>query len=166
MPNIAARQGTPDSARKPALDRSYNSNQATAARLSKDVATEIERRKTEALLQARLDARHGVDRLPHSWVLRICREVGLTPKQVRAAERLGRELRVKGIPCLCPKCGTSTNADIRDRQQVRNAYAMTRSEQLAAAGLQHAQREQIIANEIDAGAAFQTLPTIITRSNP
>lgn len=165
MPDTAARQGQTTAKRSAAVQSTATA--IAAARYSQELLeTEIERRKTEALLQARLDARHGVDCLPHSWVMRICREAGLTPKQVRAAERLGRELRVKGIPCLCPKCGPSTNADIRDRQQVRNAYAMTRSEQLAAAGVQHAQREQIIADEIDAGAALQALPIVITRSNP
>lgn len=148
------------------LDRTHDSMEAVATRASKDLRDAIRQRQTEALLQVRLDARHGHGRLSEGWIRHICRENGLQPGQVRAAWRQGRELRAKGVPCMCSHCGFNGNGQIEDRELVRQAYAAGRREQLIAAGMNPAEREKTIQAEIDAGAAFQALPLTVKRSNP
>ena len=148
------------------LDRSHDSMEAVAARASKGFLEALQQRQTEALLQVRQDARHGHSSLADGWVRRICRDNGLQPYQVRAAERQGRELRAKGVPCMCSHCGFGGNGQIEDRELVRQAYAAGRREQLIAAGVPPEVREQTIQAEIDAGAAFQALPITIKRSTP
>lgn len=145
------------------LDRSHDSMEAVAARASRDTRNALQQRQTEALLQVRQDARHGHSSLADGWVRRICRDNGLQPYQVRAAERQGRELRAKGVPCMCSHCGFGGNGQIEDRELVRQAYAAARREQLIAAGVPPEVREQTIQAEIDAGAAFQALPLSIQR---
>lgn len=147
------------------LDRTHDSMEAVAARVSKDIRDALQQRQTEALLQVRLDARHGYSQLSNGWIRRICRESGLKPGQVRAAWRQGRELRAKGVPCMCSHCGFGGNAQIEGRELVRQAYAASRREQLIAAGMDAAEREKTIKTEIDAGAAFQALPISIQRRN-
>lgn len=146
------------------LDRSHDSMEAVAARASKDLRDAIQQRQTEALLQVRLDARHGYVRLSEGWIQHICRENGLKPHQVRAAWRQGRELRAKGVPCMCSHCGFGGNGQIEDRERIRIDYAVARREQLIAAGVPPEVREQTIQAEIDAGAAFQALPITVKRS--
>lgn len=148
------------------LDRSHDSMEAVAARVSKDTRNALQQRQTEALLQVRQDARHGHSRLSHGWIRQIYQENGLEPGQVRAAWRQGRELRAKGVPCMCSHCGFGGNGQIEDRELVRQAYAERRREQLMAAGMGPAEREKTIQAEIDAGAAFQALPITIKRSTP
>ncbi len=143
------------------LDRSHDSMEAAAARAAKDDV--LQRLRNEALLKVRLDARHGHSTLTDGWIRRICHENGLHPHQVRAAERQGRELRAKGVPCMCSHCGFGGNGQIEDRERVRIDYAAARREQLAAAGVPYDEREQTIQAEIDAGAAFQALPISIQR---
>ncbi|WP_416820264.1 hypothetical protein [Delftia tsuruhatensis] len=146
------------------LDRSHDSMEAVAARASRDTRNALQQRQTEALLQVRQDARHGHSSLADGWVRRICRDNGLQPYQVRAAERQGRELRAKGVPCMCSHCGFGGNGQIEDRERIRIDYAAARREQLAAAGVSHDEREKTIQAEIDAGAAFQALPITVKRS--
>ena len=148
------------------LDRSHDSMEATATRASKDLRDAIQQRQTETLLQVRLEARHGYSRLSEGWIQHLCRENGLKPGQVRAAWRQGRELRSKGVPCMCSHCGFGGNGQIQDRERIRIDYAAARREQLAAAGVSHDERERTIQAEIDAGAAFQALPITIKRSTP
>lgn len=148
------------------LDRSHDNMESVATRAAKDLRDAIQQRQTEALLQVRLDARHGYVRLSEGWIQHICRENGLKPHQVRAAWRQGRELRAKGVPCICSHCGFGGNGQIEDRERVRIDYANARREQLAAAGVPYDEREQTIQAEIDAGAAFQALPITIKRSTP
>lgn len=131
---------------------------------SRHLLEEITLNKTDALLQVRRDARHGHSSLTEGWIRRICRANGLQPHQVRAAERQGRELRAKGVPCMCSHCGFGGNGQIEDRERIRIDYAAARRKQLAAAGMSDAEREQTIQAEIDAGAAFQALPITIKRS--
>lgn len=131
---------------------------------SRYLLEEITLNKTDALLQVRQDARHGHNSLTEGWIRRICRANGLQPHQVRAAERQGRELRAKGVPCMCSHCGFGRNGQIEDRERIRIDYAAARREQLAAAGMPYDEREQTIQTEIDAGAAFQALPISIKRS--
>ncbi|KFJ11341.1 hypothetical protein DR66_2552 [Delftia acidovorans] len=131
---------------------------------SRYLLEEITLNKTDALLQVRQDARHGHNSLTEGWIRRICRANGLQPHQVRAAERQGRELRAKGVPCMCSHCGFGGNGQIEDRERIRIDYAAARREQLAAAGMPYDEREQTIQTEIDAGAAFQALPISIKRS--
>lgn len=131
---------------------------------SRYLLEEITLNKTDALLQVRQDARHGHSSLTEGWMRRICRANSLQPHQVRAAERQGRELRAKGVPCMCSHCGFGGNGQIEDRVRIRIDYANARREQLAAAGMSDAEREQTIQAEIDAGAAFQALPTTVKRS--
>lgn len=131
---------------------------------SRHLLEEITLSKTEALLQVRQDARHGQSSLTEGWIRRICRDNGLQPHQVRAAERQGRELRAKGVPCMCSHCGFGGNGQIEDRERIRIDYAAARREQLAAAGMPYDDREQTIQAEIDAGAAFQALPITVKRS--
>ena len=83
---------------------------------------------------------------------------------MRAAERQGRELRAKGVPCMCSYCGFGGNGQIEDRERIRIDYAAARREQLATAGMPYDEREQTIQAEIDAGAAFQALPITVKRS--
>jgi len=132
--------------------------------LSRHLLEEITLNKTEALLQVRQDARHGHSSLTEGWIRRICRANGLQPHQVRAAERQGRELRAKGVPCMCSYCGFGGNGQIEDRERIRIDYAAARREQLATAGMPYDEREQTIQAEIDAGAAFQALPITVKRS--
>ncbi|WP_428144090.1 hypothetical protein [Delftia acidovorans] len=131
---------------------------------SRYLLEEITLNKTDALLQVRQDARHGHSSLTEGWIRRFCRANGLQPHQVRAAERQGRELRAKGVPCMCSHCGFGGNGQIEDRERIRIDYAAARREQLAAAGMPYDEREQTIQTEIDAGAAFQALPITIKRS--
>lgn len=131
---------------------------------SRYLLEEITLNKTDALLQVRQDARHGHNSLTEGWIRRICRANGLQPHQVRAAERQGRELRAKGVPCMCSHCGFGGNGQIEDRERIRIDYAAARREQLAAAGMPYDEREQTIQTEIDAGAAFQALPITVKRS--
>lgn len=131
---------------------------------SRYLLEEITLNKTDALLQVRQDARHGHNSLTEGWIRRICRANGLQPHQVRAAERQGRELRAKGVPCMCSHCGFGGNGQIEDRERIRIDYAAARREQLAAAGMSYDEREQTIQAEIDAGAAFQALPITVKRS--
>lgn len=131
---------------------------------SRHLLEEITLSKTEALLQVRQDARHGHSSLTEGWIRRICRDNGLQPHQVRAAERQGRELRAKGVPCMCSYCGFGGNGQIEDRERIRIDYAAARRKQLAAAGMSYDEREQTIQAEIDAGAAFQALPITVKRS--
>lgn len=131
---------------------------------SRHLLEEIPLNKTEALLQVRQDARHGHSSLTEGWIRLICRANGLQPHQVRAAERQGRELRAKGVPCMCSHCGFGGNGLIEDRERIRIDYAAARREQLAAAGVSHDEREKTIQAEIDAGAAFQALPITVKRS--
>lgn len=131
---------------------------------SRYLLEEITLNKTDALLQVRQDARHGHGSLTEDWIRRLCRANGLQPRQVRAAERQGRELRAKGVPCMCSYCGFGGNGQIEDRERVRIDYAAARREQLAAAGMSYDEREQTIQAEIDAGAAFQALPITVKRS--
>ncbi|QPS76366.1 hypothetical protein [Delftia acidovorans] len=144
------------------LDRSHDSMEAVAARAAKDEALQL--RRTEALLKVRLDARHGRSGFTEGWIRYICRENFLKPSEVRSAWRQGRELRAKGVPCMCSHCGFGGNGQIEDRELVRQAYAAARREQLIAAGVPPEVREQTIQAEIDAGAAFQALPITIKRS--
>lgn len=146
------------------LDRSHDSMEAVAARVSRDTRNALQQRQTEALLKVRQDARHGHRRLSHDWIRQICQENGLEPHQVRAAERQGRELSAKGVPCMCSHCGFGGNGQIQDRELVRQEYAAGRREQLIAAGVPPEVREKTIQAEIDAGAAFQALPITIKRS--
>lgn len=146
------------------LDRSHDSMEAVAARVSRDTRNALQQRQTEALLKVRQDARHGHSRLSHGWIRQICQENGLEPHQVRAAERQGRDLRAKGVPCMCSRCGFGGNGQIQDRERVRIDYATARREQLAAAGVPYDEREKTIQAEIDAGAAFQALPITVKRS--
>lgn len=132
---------------------------------SRYLLEEITLNKTDALLQVRQDARHGHSSLTEGWIRRLCRANGLQPHQVRAAERQGRELRAKGVPCMCSHCGFGGNGQIEDRERIRIDYAAARREQLAAAGMSYDEREQTIQAEIDAGAAFQALPITVKRSN-
>ncbi|KEH14053.1 hypothetical protein GY15_08965 [Delftia sp. 670] len=148
------------------LDRSHDSMEAVAARVSRDTRNALQQRQTEALLKVRQDARHGHNSLTEGWIRRICRANGLQPHQVRAAERQGRELRAKGVPCMCSYCGFGGNGQIEDRERIRIDYAAARREQLIAAGVPPEVREQTIQAEIDAGAAFQALPITIKRSTP
>ncbi|WP_447915956.1 hypothetical protein [Delftia acidovorans] len=131
---------------------------------SRYLLEEITLNKMDALLQVRQDARHGHNSLTEGWIRRICRANGLQPHQVHAAERQGRELRAKGVPCMCSHCGFGGNGQIEDRERIRIDYAAARREQLAAAGMPYDEREQTIQTEIDAGAAFQALPISIKRS--
>lgn len=144
------------------LDRSHDSMEAVAARAAKDEALQL--RRTEALLKVRLDARHGRSGFTEGWIRYICRENFLKPSEVRAAWRQGRELRARGVPCMCSHCGFGGNGQIEDRERIRIDYAAARREQLAAAGMPYDEREKTIQAEIDAGAAFQALPISIKRS--
>lgn len=122
--------------------------------------------RLEALRRVRLDARHGVygDGAVPQWQLSMtCQETMLPAAEVLQAVREGQKLRASGVRCLCPRCGSAGEV-INDRESLRQRYAAMRTTQLIARGFEPAERERIIAAEIDAGAAFQAQPVTVTRS--
>lgn len=82
-----------------------------------------------------------------------------------AGNREGQKLRASGVPCLCPLCGTAGEA-INDRETQRQRYAASRTRPLIAKGVEPAERERIIAAEIDAGAAEPATPAARQRIEP
>lgn len=117
----------------------------------------------EALTRVRLDARHGIPPMDFSDLREFSAANCVTPDQVRAAEKEGRELRDSGARCLCSHCEANSNA-LGGRERLRQHYAARRHAELESQGLDYLERVRLIDEEINTGAAFQCAPVTVTRT--
>ena len=117
----------------------------------------------EALTRVRLDARHGIPPMDADYLRGFCVVNCVTPDQVRAAEKEGRDLKASGARCLCSFCEANSNA-LGGRERLRQHYAARRHTELEAQGLDYPERVRRIEEEINAGAAFHCAPVAVTRT--
>lgn len=125
--------------------------------------TTIPTLSSEALTRVRLDARHGIPPMDADYLRGFCVANCLTPEQVRAAEREGRELLASGARCMCNFCEANSNA-LGGRERLRQHYAARRHADLEAQGKGYPERVRLIEQEINAGAAFQSAPVTVIRT--
>lgn len=117
----------------------------------------------EALTRVRLDARHGIPPMDFSDLREFSAANCVTPDQVRAAEKEGRDLKASGARCLCSLCEANSNA-LGGRERLRQHYAARRHAELEAQGLDYPERVRRIEEEINEGAAFQCASVTVTRT--
>lgn len=123
-----------------------------------------QQRRAQALLRARMDARHGCPPVCQELLDDYCFGRDVTAAEIRAAEAEGRRMRAAGIRCMCPRCEVPETA-VASNETLRCNYARRRHAELSAAGMADPEKRAAhIQHEIDSGAALQSAPVRVIRT--